>query len=174
MIVDDEQTVRDVLNRALVEAGYECVVASRVDEALLALQQERFNLVLSDILMPEKTGIDLLAAVTENHPETAVMMVTAVSDTETAVNTLKMGAYDYLTKPFNLEEVCISVGRVLDKQSLEVANREYRDHLEQKVERQTEKLRDTFMGAIRALADALEAKDAYTRSEEHTSELQSH
>ena len=162
LIVDDEQTVRDVLNRALVEAGYECVVASMVDEALLALQQEQFNLVLSDILMPEKTGIDLLEAVTGNYPDIAVMMVTAVSDTETAVNTLKMGAYDYLTKPFNLEEVCISVRRVLDKQSLEIANREYRDHLEQKVKSQTEKLRDTFMGAIMALADALEAKDAYT------------
>jgi response regulator RpfG family c-di-GMP phosphodiesterase len=163
LIVDDEQPVRDVLNRTLVEAGYECVTASHVDEALFDLGQERFNLVLSDILMPGKTGIDLLEEVVRTWPDTAVMMVTAVAETSTAVKALKMGACDYITKPFDLEEVVISVRRALDLQSLQVANREYRDHLEQKVEAQTEKLRETFLGAVRSLAEALDAKDRYTR-----------
>jgi putative nucleotidyltransferase with HDIG domain len=89
-------------------------------------------------------------------------MVTAVSDTQTAIGAMKMGASDYVTKPFNLVEVVMSVDRALEKRRLVMANREYRDQLEKKVEAQTEELRVTFLGAVKSLAEALEAKDKYT------------
>lgn len=162
MIVDDEATVREVLLRTLEEQGYQCLTAANAAEALAVLQTCPVDLVLSDIVMPGKSGVDLLREIRALCPDTAVMMLSAVVDTQTAIMAMKLGAYDYLMKPFNLEEVLLSVERVLEKRNLILANREYREHLEQKVEEQTEQLRESFLGAVKALAEALDAKDTYT------------
>lgn len=162
LIVDDEATVREVLLRTLEEQGYLCLTAANAAEALAVLQTCPVDLVLSDIVMPGKSGVELLKEIRALCPDTAVMMLSAVVDTQTAIMAMKLGAYDYLMKPFNLEEVLLSVERVLEKRNLILANREYREHLEQKVEEQTEELRETFLGAVKALAEALDAKDSYT------------
>ncbi len=162
LVVDDEATVRDVLARALEQEGHRCQTAASVEEALEKIEVEGYQVVLADILMPGRTGIDLLAEVRERFPDTKVLMVTAVSDMDTAVRALRMGASDYLTKPFNLEEVCISVKRALEQRRLELIEREYKEHLEKKVQEQTAALRETFFGAITSLAQALDAKDRYT------------
>lgn len=162
LIVDDEATVRDVLLRTLEEKGYNCITAVDAAEALAVLDTCPVDLVLSDIVMPGKSGVELLKDIRSRRPDTAVMMLSAVVDTQTAIMAMKLGAYDYLMKPFNLEEVLLSVERVLEKRSLILANREYREHLEQKVEEQTDQLRETFLGAVKALAEALDAKDSYT------------
>ncbi len=163
LIVDDERSIREVLTRTLEHEGYQCETAAGADEALELLSDGSFQMVLSDILMPGRTGIELLEDIKRDFPDVAVAMVTAVAETGTAVDALRRGAIDYLTKPFNLEEVLLSVERALRQRNLELANREYRDHLEKKVEEQTDEIRATFMGAIRSLAGALEAKDRYTR-----------
>lgn len=162
LIVDDEQSIRDILARTLKQAGYECQVAVDAADALNRLEKGTYQAVLSDILMPGMTGVELLDRIKNKHPDIAVIMVTAVAETGTAVDALKRGASDYITKPFNLEEVIISVERCLEMRNLELANRDYRDHLEQRVRKQTDEIREMFMGAMRSLAGALEAKDCYT------------
>lgn len=162
LIVDDEETVREILRRTLQQEGYSCVTASNTDSALDLIDGDSIDLVLSDIMMPGKSGVELLGEVREKSPDTAMIMVTAVADTQTAINAMKLGAYDYVTKPFNLVEVLISVDRALEKRNLIVSNREYKVNLEKKVEEQTDEIRETFLGALMALAAALDAKDSYT------------
>jgi putative nucleotidyltransferase with HDIG domain len=113
-------------------------------------------------MMPGKSGVELLGEVREKSPDTAMIMVTAVADTQTAINAMKLGAYDYVTKPFNLVEVLMSVDRAIEKRNLIVSNREYKVNLEKKVGEQTEEIRETFLGALMSLAEALDAKDSYT------------
>lgn len=162
LIVDDEPTVRDILARALGGNGYECVQAADVSAAVTQLKSGTIDLVLSDIMMPGRSGIDLLGEVMSWWPDTGVIMLTAVADTSTAVHAMRLGAHDYIIKPFNLEEVQLSVERALEKRELVLSNREHREFLEQKVEEQTTEIRETSLGAIQALVEALEAKDAYT------------
>jgi putative nucleotidyltransferase with HDIG domain len=113
--------------------------------------------------MPGKSGVELLQEIKNKCPDTAVILVTAVAETQTAINAMKQGASDYVTKPFNLVEVMLSVERALEKNSLLIANRDYQVRLEEKVEQQTEEIRKTFLGAMKALAEALDAKDPYTK-----------
>ncbi|KTB48520.1 HD domain-containing phosphohydrolase [Dehalogenimonas alkenigignens] len=163
LIVDDEQIVRRLLHQKLANDGYGCVEAGSVDDALNVLSVNReIALVVSDMKMPGKSGMDLLAEVKANYPDTAVIIATAVNETATAIECMKQGAYDYLTKPFKLDEVTFSIWRALDKRRLQLENREYRQHLETKVEQQAEKIRASFFNAITALAHALDAKDGYT------------
>lgn len=162
LVVDDEATIREILKRTLESEGYQCDSASDAAEALTKIDGCTVDLVLSDIMMPGKSGVELLREIREKSPDTAVIMVTAVADAQTAINAMKQGASDYVTKPFNLVEVMLSVDRALEKKELLLANREYRMKLEEKVEQQTEEIRNTFLGAVKALAEALEAKDPYT------------
>jgi len=162
LVVDDEATIREILQRTLESEGYQCDKAADAAEAMSMMDSCAVDLVLSDIMMPGKSGVELLQEIQEKCPDTAVIMVTAVADTQTAINAMKQGASDYVTKPFNLVEVMLSVDRALEKKSLLIANREYKLKLEERVEQQTEEIRNTFLGAVKALAEALEAKDPYT------------
>ncbi len=162
IIVDDENSIREVLYRTLDGEGYSCRTAADAFEALRLYEEAAADLILSDIMMPGKSGVELLQEILAKDQDTAVIMVTAVSDTQTAINAMKMGACDYVTKPFNLVEVMMSVDRALEKRALVLSNRDYREQLESKVEEQTEELRSTFIGAVQSLAEALEAKDPYT------------
>jgi putative nucleotidyltransferase with HDIG domain len=162
LIVDDEEIIRKLLHRRLSGEGYHCLEASGAEQALAKLQNNTVALAILDIKMPGKSGIELLAEIRSEYPDTAVIMATAVADINVAIQCMKQGAYDYLTKPFNLDEVVLSVERTLEKRRLELENREYQTHLEEKVEEQAKKIRASFLSAITALAHALEAKDKYT------------
>lgn len=162
LIVDDESSVRDVLQRLLSSEGYTCRTATCVEAAISALESAPADLVLSDIMMPGGSGIDLLQKVRWRWPDTIMMMITAVASAQTAIDAMRQGAEDYIIKPFNLTEVHMAVGRALEKRNLLLSNRDYRKSLEKKVEEQTGEIRSTFLGAIKALAEALETKDPYT------------
>jgi putative nucleotidyltransferase with HDIG domain len=162
LIVDDEELIRGLLHQKLTSEGYRCQKASSAAQALDELKSNPVELVILDIRMPGKSGMELLPELRVSYPDTAVIMATAIADTSTAIQCMKEGAYDYLTKPFNLDEVVLSVGRALERRRLELENRDYQQHLEQKVEEQAEKIRASFINAITALAYALEAKDVYT------------
>jgi len=162
LIVDDEEVIRRLLHQKLSGEGYCCEEAGSAEQALDRLRSNTVELVILDIKMPGKSGIELLPEIEAGYPDTAVIMATAITDTGTAIQCMKEGAYDYLTKPFNLDEVILSVVRALEKRRLELENRDYRQHLEQKVEEQAQKIRASFLSAITALAYALEAKDIYT------------
>jgi putative two-component system response regulator len=162
LIVDDEPIVRRVLSGKLEAAGYRWEQASTAEEALAKIKRNPVQLVILDIMMPGKSGVELLAQIKAGHPDIAVIMATAVVDINTAIDCMKQGAYDYITKPFNLDEVVLSVERALEKRRLELENRDYQLHLEQKVEEQARKIRSAFLNAITSLVYALEAKDRYT------------
>ncbi|MFH0769276.1 MAG: HD domain-containing phosphohydrolase [Chloroflexota bacterium] len=162
LIVDDEKAIRRLLYQKLSGEGYQCQEAGNAEQALDALKKEPVGLVLLDIKMPGKSGSELLPEIKAGFPDTAVVMATATTDTNIAIRCMKQGAYDYINKPFNLDDVLLSVERALEKRRLELENREYRKHLEDKVAEQAEKIRVSFLNALRALAYALEAKDGYT------------
>ena len=162
LIVDDEEVIRRLLHQKLSSEGYQCQEAGSADEALEKLRSSAVELVLLDIKMPGKSGDELLPEIKAIYPDTAVIMATALVDTRLAIQCMKQGAYDYLTKPFSLDEVILSVDRALERRRLELENRDYQQHLEQKVEAQARRIRSSFLNAITALAYALEAKDKYT------------
>ena len=111
LVVDDEPCIRDVLSRTVDDMGHEWEASSNGDEALEALHRRLFALVLSDIRMPGMDGVDLLRCVVADCPHTAIIMVTAVSDVETAVSAMRLGACDYIVKPFNLDDVARRIER---------------------------------------------------------------
>ena len=162
LIVDDEAMVRRLLRQKLSREGYQCEEADSAEQALDRLRGNSTELVILDIKMPGKSGMELLPEIRAGYPDTAVMMATALTDANIAIQCMKQGAYDYISKPFNLGEVVLSVEGVLERRRLELEIREYQQYLEQRVEEQTKEIRKVFLGAIEALAFALEAKDRYT------------
>lgn len=163
LVVDDEPRLRQVLVHLMRTDGFRCFEAANGIEALEVLGREQIPLVMSDMRMPRMDGIELLNKVRQQWPDTAVVMITAVSDVDTAVGCLASGAMDYLTKPFHLEEVRARVGQALEKRRLILENRSYQQHLEERVKAQSRRLEQLFLGGVQALAEALEVKDPYTR-----------
>ncbi|MFC2072996.1 HD domain-containing phosphohydrolase [Chloroflexota bacterium] len=162
LIVDDEQVIRDVLYEELSERGYLCTTVPRGNDALAELEAQDFEVVLLDVRLPGISGLEMLPIIRSNHPNTAIIMISAVTDIDKAVAAMKQGAYDYITKPFNLDEIIISIGRAMEKSRLELENKEYQKHLEDKVAEQAKNIRTLFLSAITSLVYALEAKDEYT------------
>ena len=163
LVVDDEPRLRQVLVHLMQNDGFTCREAGNGAEALEILQREAIPLVLSDLRMPRVDGIELLRQTRMRYPDTAVVMITAVADVEVAVSCLAMGAMDYLTKPFHLEEVRARVTQALEKRRLILENREYQERLEERVAVQARRLEELFLASVQSLAEALEVKDPYTR-----------
>jgi len=122
LIVDDEQSMRDFLSIMLKKEGYDVVAAETGQDALKAVQTEIFDLVISDVKMPGMDGIDVLKTVKEVSPETVVIMITAYATAETAVEAMKRGAYDYITKPFKVDEIKLIIQKALEKRHLRKEN----------------------------------------------------
>ena len=113
LIVDDEQVVCDFLSDGLTEKGYLCTSAANAEEALFYLTQRRFDVVLLDIRLPEISGIEILQQIQSKWSDTLTIMITAVNDVDTAVETMKLGACDYIVKPFDIDRVRASIRAVL-------------------------------------------------------------
>lgn len=141
LVVDDEPIIRDILIRKLTSSGYKPVAVENAFEALDKMREKPFPVILSDIMMPGIDGIELIRKVRVLYPDTAVVMITAVSNANAAIEALKHGASDYLIKPFNLEEIVISIQNALEKRRLIIENRGYQEHLEEIVKAQTEEIR---------------------------------
>ena len=122
LVVDDELSMREFLSILLEREGYEVTVAASADVALRTLESSLFDLVLSDVSMPGLSGIELLARIKEKTPETAVLMLTAFSTSDQAVEAMKLGAYDYIGKPFKNEEIKQLIKNALEKQGLRREN----------------------------------------------------
>ena len=118
LVVDDEEPVRNLLQRVLKEAGYDVVTAANGQEALDKVSQLNAGVVLLDIKMPGMSGMEVLRQLTANRPETCVVMATAAGDAQTAVEAMKAGAYDYITKPFNRDDVVLKVQKAIEKRDL--------------------------------------------------------
>jgi len=118
LVVDDEEEVRDTLYNVLKSLDYKPYVAASGKEALQILKREKIDVVLSDLYMPEMDGIELLKKVRMENNKIVFLMITAHPTIETAVEAIKKGAYDYLTKPFHIEEVRLKINRALEKKGL--------------------------------------------------------
>jgi len=176
LVVDDEPYVRGMLAE-LLDERYCCDTAEGTESALDLLDQRDYQLVLSDIAMPGRSGLELLSAVTATRPAAVVVMMSGLRTIENAIEAMRRGAFDYITKPFALEKVEMIVERALKHQALIEANRRYEQQLEELVETRTGQLRQmnatvnkmfedlylNYRATLEALASALEARDAETQ-----------
>src|SRR5450755_4271700 len=170
LIVDDEDIVREAICSILSQAGFECRPMSSGTEALAILESDHdFSLVLSDVIMQGMDGLTLLARIRQEHPDIPVVMVTAVHDISVALAAIRNGAYDYLLKPFEREQLLNTVSRALENRRLKVENRTYQTNLESLVKARTDQLQAAMASLERSyditletLGDALDLKDRET------------
>ena len=167
LIVDDEPLIGELLSRRLADSGYWCETAPDGGSALQKLKEVEFDLLLTDIMMPGIGGVDLMTEVRRACPDVAIILVTSVIDLAVAVEALKHGAYDYITKPFDLEQVLISVARALERRRLLLESRVRRQTLEVEVASRTRQLRDaleviqqTYHSTLQALGTALDSRES--------------
>jgi len=139
LIVDDEASIRDLLSEILCEK-YVCTAVKSAEEALSLLQKEKFNLVISDINLDGISGIELIPKVFISAPDAVVMVLSGNQTIDSAIEAMRVGAFDFLKKPFDLEHVEIAVRRALAHQSLLVEKRQYENQLEELVEKRTAQL----------------------------------
>ncbi len=176
LIVDDDQAIRDLLSEGLSCSGYLCETARHGAEGLQKVRAHSFEVVVSDIDMPEMDGVRLLQEIKRIHPDTEIIMLTGVVDVETAIQSMRLGAHDYLTKPFNLAEMRITVERALEKRRLICENQEYQRTLETRVAERTaelsrksrevedlfNRLKSSYQTTLETLATALDTRDTET------------
>lgn len=129
LIVDDEEDTLDACTQALTKEGYSIDTASRAPEALEKIESKNYRIVIADIKMPGMDGIELLQRIKKSNPQVEVIMITGYATIETAVKSMKEGAYDYLPKPFTPEELRMLVKKALEKQSLIIENKDLREKL---------------------------------------------
>ena len=129
LVVDDVRSMREFLEIFFRREGYDVTTAGDVESALLCVENDDFDLIITDIQMPEKTGLDLLRSARDLSPETVVIVITAFATTDTAIAAMKEGAYDYITKPFKVDEIRLVVEKALEKKLLSRENRRLRTEL---------------------------------------------
>ncbi|KAB0665096.1 sigma-54-dependent Fis family transcriptional regulator [Oryzomonas japonica] len=129
LIIDDDTSLRRVLEYNLQEAGYQVVAATSGEEGLRLFADEAPALVITDMKMPGMDGLQVLKAVKERSPETLVMIITAFGTVDIAVEAMKLGAYDYITKPFNRDELRLTVGKALQFTGMAAENKRLKNQL---------------------------------------------
>ena len=129
LVIDDDASLRRVLEYNLQQAGYDVIAASSGNEGLSLFGEEKPALVITDMKMPGMTGLEVLAAIKEGSPETLVIIITAFGTVDVAVEAMKLGAYDYITKPFNRDELRLTVSKALQFTGLAAENRRLKDEL---------------------------------------------
>jgi putative nucleotidyltransferase with HDIG domain len=168
LIVDDEREITEILADLLSE-DYECLKAGSAEQALDCLSAGEFHLVISDITMPGMSGLEMIPHVKQLSADTVVVMISGMQTVESAIGALRLGAFDYLMKPFDLRQVEAVVKRALEYHELVVAKRRYENHLEELVEQRTieldrtlNSLEDSYRSTLKALTAALETRDSET------------
>lgn len=170
LVVDDEEAIRTSLARFLRARGFDVSTAESGRAALAALNDERFVAMLSDIRMPEMTGLELVPQAHAVDADLAIIMLTAVNDAPTATEALGLGAMDYLMKPVELGDLATALERALHKRALAIEQRKVERLIREEVAAQTEELRrerenlhSMVIDTVQALVRAQEAKDAFLR-----------
>jgi len=164
LVVDDEPQVSDIIAQCLAMEGFCCDTADCAENALALCARNGYALVISDIMMPGKSGIELLGLIRQLYPDVAIIMVTAVDDRATAVNALHLGAYGYVIKPFDLNEIVIGVINALERRRLSMQSREYEKRLENDVRQRTADIRRREEEICLRLAAACGYRDLETGS----------
>jgi putative nucleotidyltransferase with HDIG domain len=169
LVVDDEEAIREVISTLLDAQGFRCTTCVNGKVGLEAFRKDSYDLVLSDIVMPEMDGLKLLAELRMADPDVPAIMVTAMHDISIALEAIRAGAYDYILKPFEKDQLYLSVRRALEHRRLVMENRTYQSDLEQLVAERTRQLsialqdlEQSYDYTLEALGGALDAKDAET------------
>src|SRR5437879_4094222 len=169
LVVDDEEAIREVVSTMLESRGYSCTAVSNGRAAQECVRRQTPDLVLSDMIMPEMDGIKLLDWLRNHDPEVPVIMVTAIHDISTALEAIRRGAYDYILKPFEKDQLFLGVGRALQHRRLVLENKSYQLNLQQQVDERTQQLtvaitqlEQSYDDTLEALGSALDLKDAET------------
>jgi cyclic di-GMP phosphodiesterase len=171
LIVDDDRQVREVLHQIFLSAGYHCLLAGDGREGLATFRAQKPPLTVTDLKMPIMSGIELLRRVRETDGDAAVIVLTGAADVKVAIDSLKLGAYDFIMKPVNVDELLIAADRALERRQLLIERREYQAMLEARVEQATHhlaaaynELSDTYRSTLEALGSALDTRDVGTES----------
>lgn len=166
LIVDDEDMVRELLVSTLSREGYTCHQASNAEDGESVFKRQQIDMAILDIMMPGSSGVELLRRIKERAADTAVLMITALSDMDTALSCIHLGAEDYIVKPFNIDRITLTVRNALEKRRLILENREHHLNLEVKVREQTEQIRTAmaelnlaYEHTLTALVRALDARE---------------
>ncbi|MHB8810424.1 MAG: HD domain-containing phosphohydrolase [Desulfobulbaceae bacterium] len=162
LAVDDEPDLCRMIAIWLHREGIACDTAHNVAEAVARLEQQHYDLVVTDIMMPGKSGIDLLDITRERFPATAIIMATAVGSRETAVATLEKGAFGYVIKPFDRNELVINVLNALERRRIILEHADYEKHLEQEVRDRTADIRNREEQIVLHLISASGYRDEET------------
>jgi two-component system response regulator PilR (NtrC family) len=150
LVADDERSMRDLLAITLRQAGHEVALAEGGAQAIEALKRQAFDLVITDLRMREVDGLAVLRAAKEHAPETVVLVITAFASTETAVEAMKLGAYDYITKPFKMDEIKLTIANALERKRLQDENQALKRQLRQ------ERVFANFIGQSRQMLEIFE------------------
>ena len=164
LIIDDDEQIRSLL-KELLSGRFDCVDVGSAEEALSVLGARRFNLVISDIQMGGLSGLDLVPRVLERAPETVVVMISGQQTIESAIEAMRVGAFDYITKPFDLRHVEAAVGRAVDHQRLLQEKRKYENHLEGLVRERTARIEHlAFYDALTDLPNRALLSDRFSQA----------
>ena len=150
LVADDERSMRELLAIMLRQAGHGVGLAEGGAQAIEALKREAFDLVITDLRMREVDGLAVLRAAKEHSPETVVLVITAFASTETAVEAMKLGAYDYITKPFKMDEIKLTIANALERKRLQDENQALKRQLRQ------ERVFQNFIGKSRQMLEIFE------------------
>lgn len=160
LAVDDEPVAAKLLSLILTPPAFRCTTACTAEEALVALQREPFDAVISDLQMPGLSGMELLTEVRHNHPHIAFLVTTGVDDVDVGVKAMRSGADDYLVKPLRESAVVASLEKALHKRRLEQELELYRHHLEELVAARTDQLQAAFKQIAQSYEDTLQSLGA--------------
>lgn len=160
LAVDDEPAASKLLSVVLAPPAFHCTTAASSEEALVALQRDQFDAVISDLRMPGLSGMELLAEVRRNHPHMAFVVTTGVDDVDVGVKAMRSGADDYLVKPLRESALLASLENALHKRQLEKEIEHYRKHLEEMVAERTAQLQAALQQIERSYEDTLQALGA--------------
>ena len=161
LIVDDELYIQEILKSTLEDAGHACVAVSDAETALTVIASQNIDIALLDIRMTGKQGTELLQDIKKEYPEIVVLMITAIDNTSTVIENMRLGAYDYIIKPFNLDQVLISVNRAWDKRRLEDTNRNYQKYMQQIAEESSAETRRLFYSMTQVFVHLLDLKTPF-------------
>ena len=164
LIVDDDAQVREVLHQIFLSANYRCALAGNGKDGLQVFRTAQPPLVVTDLKMPVMDGIALLEGIRREDGDAAVIVLTGAPDVKTAIDSLKLGAYDFIMKPVNVDELLFAAERALERRQLLIERRAYHALLEQRVEEATRNLQAAYRATLEALGSALDSRDVGTEA----------
>jgi response regulator RpfG family c-di-GMP phosphodiesterase len=171
LIVDDDRPIRDVLHELFLSSGYRCQTAANGREGLEVFRAERPPLTVTDVNMPVMDGLTFLKHARAVDPDAAILVLTGMGDVPTAVESLKFGAYDFILKPVNLDELLVAAERALEHRQLRIERRQYQALLERRVAEATAdlaralaELEQTYRSTLEALGSAIDTRDLGTHA----------